>query len=113
MKIAIGINSFKQEVDLEKRETLCLESLRRCRDNNPDVTLYNVIHDQDDIVFDGFKTLKLQQDGRYPYVNKIIDKLAKTDNELIVFLNNDIVLNASFFKQIEKDVESISEIKLE
>jgi hypothetical protein len=106
MKIAIGINSFKQEADLEKRETLCLESLRRCRDKNPDVTLYNVIHDQDDIAFDGFKTLKLQQDGRYPYVNKIIDELAKTDNELIVFLNNDIVLNASFFKQIEKDVES-------
>ena len=72
MKIAIGINSFKQEADLEKREALCLESLRRCRDKNPDVTLYNVIHDQDNIAFDGFETLKLEQDGKFPYVNKII-----------------------------------------
>ena len=52
MKIAIGINSFKQEADLEKRETLCLESLRKCQNKNPDVTLYNVIHNQDDITFD-------------------------------------------------------------
>ena len=44
MKIAIGINSFKQEANLEKREALCLESLRKCRDETPDITLYNVIH---------------------------------------------------------------------
>ena len=56
MKIAIGINSYKQEADLEKREALCLESLRRCRGKNPDVTLYNVIDEQDNISFDGFIT---------------------------------------------------------
>ena len=106
MKIAIGINSYKQEADLENREALCLESLRRCKVKNSDVTLYNVINEQDNISFDGFNTLKVKQDGKLPYVNKIIDKLAGTDNDLIVFLNNDIVLNASFFKQLEDNIES-------
>ena len=106
MKIAIGINSFKQENELEQREVLCLESLRRCSDKNPNVTLYNIIDENDNIEFDNFKTLKVKQDGKLPYVNRLINKLSETDNDLIVFLNNDIVLNASFFKQLEEDIET-------
>ena len=34
MKIAIGINSFRSEKDLNRREELCLESLRKCKDKN-------------------------------------------------------------------------------
>jgi len=106
MKIAIGINSFKQEANLEKREALCIESLRICKEKNSNVTLYNIIEEGDEIDFDGFKTLNVKQDGKLPYVNKLIDQLAKTDNDLIVFLNNDIVLNASFFKQLEENIET-------
>ena len=85
MKIAIGINSFKQEADLEKREALCIESLRICKEKNSNVTLYNIIEEGDEIDFDDFETLNVKQDGKLPYVNKLIDQLAKTDNDLIVF----------------------------
>lgn len=105
MKIAIAINSFKQEKDLNKREKFCLESLRKCKEKNNNVTLYNVINEKDDISFDNFETLKFKQDKKYPYVNDIINAVSKTDNDLIVFLNNDIILNNSFFKQLEDDID--------
>tara|TARA_E500000318_G_scaffold18759_1_gene19573 strand:+ start:3224 stop:3994 length:771 start_codon:yes stop_codon:yes gene_type:complete len=106
MKIAIGINSFKDEKNLSKREQLCLESLRKCKNKNPNVTLYNVISDEDDINFSDFKTLKIPQKGKYPFVNDLLNCLSKTDNDLIVFINNDIILNNTFFKQLEDDIET-------
>jgi len=59
MKIAIGINSFKKENDLNKREKLCLESLRKCKDKNSNVTLYNIINDKDDLFYENFETIKI------------------------------------------------------
>jgi hypothetical protein len=106
MKIAIGINSFKNEKDLNKREELCLESLRKCKNKNNNVTLYNIISDKDDINFNDFETIKIKQEGKYPFVNNLLNALSKTDNDLIVFINNDIVLNNTFFKQLEDDIES-------
>jgi hypothetical protein len=106
MKIAIGINSFKNEKDLNKREELCLESLRKCKNKNNNVTLYNIISDKDDINFNDFETIKIKQEGKYPFVNDLLNALSKTDNDLIVFINNDIVLNNTFFKQLENGIES-------
>ena len=105
MKIGIAINSFKQEKDLNNREKFCIESLRKCKLKNSNVTLYNVINENDDINFDDFETLKIGHDKKYPFVNHIIDAVSETDNELIVFLNNDIILNNSFFKQIEDNID--------
>lgn len=106
MKIAIGINSFKKEKDLNKREKLCLESLRKCKDKNSNVTLYNIIDENDDLNYENFETIKIPQTKKYPFVNDLIDALSKTGNDLIVFLNNDIILNNTFFKQIEDNIET-------
>lgn len=105
MKIAIGVNSFKQEKDLNNREQLCLQSLRKCKEKNNNVKLYNIISSSDDIDLDGFETLKVTQVGKYPFVNKLIDMLSTTDNDLIVFINNDIILNNTFFKQLEDNID--------
>lgn len=105
MKIAIAINSFKQENDLFEREKFCLESLRKCKEKNSNVTLYNVINENDDIEFNGFKTIKIKHDKKYPYINDILNAISNTGNDLIVFLNNDIILNNSFFKQLDEDVD--------
>lgn len=106
MNIAIGINSFKQESELNRREQLCLESLRKCKEINPNVTLYNIIKEEDDIQYDDFITLKVKQEKKYPYINDLVNCLSETDNELIVFLNNDIILNKTFFAQLEEGVET-------
>ena len=106
IKIAIGINSFKQEKDLEKRELLCLESLRRCKEKNPNVTLYNIVNEKDNVNFKDFTTLKIKHPDKYPFVNDLLDSLSNTDSDIIVFLNNDIVLNNTFFKQLEDGIET-------
>lgn len=106
MKIGIGINSHKNFKDLVDREKFCIESLLTCKKKNSNITLYNIISDKDNIEFENFKTLKISQDKKFPYVNKLIDALANTDNDIIIFLNNDIILNNTFFKQLDKDIET-------
>ena len=105
MKIGIAINSFKQEKDFNKREKLCIESLRKCKNKNSNVTLYNVINDKDNIYIEDFETLKFKHEKQFPFANKIIDRVSQTDSDLIVFINNDIILNSTFFKQLDDSID--------
>jgi len=106
MKIGIGISSYKQEKDLLDREKFCLESLRKCKEKIKNVTLYTIINEGDRINYKNFETLEIKQEKKIPYTNQLIDKISETNNDLIVFLNNDIILNSTFFKLIEDDIDT-------
>jgi len=106
MKITIVINGYKQESELLPREKFCLESLKICQEKNKDDSLFLVKNKIDSIQYDNFKTLEIDHATRYPFVNDIIDVLATTDCDLICFLNNDIILNNTFFKLLKPQYET-------
>ena len=56
MKIAIGINGYKQYNDLVQREKLCLESLKICKEKNPNVELFLIKNKQDNITYEKLNT---------------------------------------------------------
>ena len=122
MKIAIGINGFKKYEDLKKRECFCIESLLKIKSKNPNIELYNVCFQEENISYDGFTTLnklivksnelireyfkheglqkeyQLRKDEidnnkkELPSIKEIFDILADTDCDYFLFLNNDIIL---------------------
>ena len=67
MNISIGINSFKQEKDLNRREKLCLESIKKIKETSKhNISLYNISFTDDDITYDDFTSLsklKLSSDN--------------------------------------------------
>jgi len=135
MKIAIGINGFKKYEDLEKRERFCIESLLKIKSKNPNIELYNVCFQDEDISYEGFTTLnkltvksnelikeyfkhdELQKDYQLhkdeidsnkkelPSVKEIFDVLAATDCDYFLFLNNDIILSNRVLKEIDENAE--------
>ena len=106
MKISIGINGFKQEKELTEREKLCLESLRKCNQIFSNIKLFLIKDKKDNIVYKDFDTLEIAHDTKYPLVNKLLDCLSETECDLFVFLNNDIILNSSFFKLLNPCYET-------
>ena len=106
MKIAIGINGYKQYNDLVQREKLCLESLKICKEKNPNVELFLIKNKQDNITYEKFNTLDIEYNTKYPLVNKLFDSLSTTDCDLFIFLNNDIIVNNTLFKLLEKQYET-------
>lgn len=135
MKISIGINGYKQYKDLEKRERFCIESLLKIKNKTPDIKLYNVCFQEENITYEEFTTLnkltiksnelikeyfkheglqkeyQLRKDEidnnkkELPSVKEIFDVLADTDCDYFLFLNNDIILSNRFLKEVEDDVE--------
>jgi hypothetical protein len=58
MNISIGINSFKQEKDLDSREKNCLESIKKVKDlSKHNISLYNISFEEDDIKYKDFESL--------------------------------------------------------
>jgi hypothetical protein len=106
MKISIGINGYKKWEDLENREKFCIESLKICQGKNSNVELFLLKDNNEDISYEGFKTLNIDSKSKYPLVNDLIDALAKTEGDLICILNNDIILNNTFFKHIQPEYET-------
>lgn len=135
MKIAIGINGFKKYENLEKRERFCIESILKIKSKTPNIELYNVCFQDENISYDGFITLNkltiksnelikeyfkhegLQKEYQLrkneidnnkkelPSVKEIFDVLADTDCDYFLFLNNDIILSNRVLKEIEEGVE--------
>lgn len=135
MKIAIGINGFKKYEDLEKRERFCIEGLLKIKSKTPNIDLYNICFQEENISYNNFKTLNkltiksnelikeyFKHDGLQkeyqlrkneidnnervlPSVKEIFDILADTDCDYFLFLNNDIILSNRFLKEIEDGVE--------
>jgi hypothetical protein len=101
MKISIGINQFKHESDLFTREKLCLESLKKCKEKYSNIELYLLKQAADNISYNYLKTLEVYQDQKCPLVNTLLNKLAETDCDVFVLLNNDIVVNYTLFKLID------------
>lgn len=106
MKISIGINGFKNETELLHRERLCLESLKICKTKNNNIELFLIKNKQDNIVYENFNTLEVEHNTKYPLVNKLFDSLSSTDCDLFIFLNNDIIVNNTFFKLLDIKYET-------
>lgn len=135
MKIAIGINGFKKYEDLVKRERFCIESLLKIKSKNPNIQLYNICFNTEDVEYDNFTTLNkltiksntliynyFQHEGlkieynlkkkeidnnqkELPSVKEIFDVLSQTDCDYFLFLNNDIILSDRVLKILEDEVE--------
>lgn len=135
MKISIGVNGYKPEIDLLVREHLCLEALRKIKTTNTQINLYNVIFEDENITYTGFTTLNLlkkksnkiikkyfkdglpkdcphtiesinNNDVELPIIKEIFDTLANTDCDYFVFLNNDIILSNRLLKEIKDSYDS-------
>jgi hypothetical protein len=106
MKISIGINGFKLEQDLLPREKFCLDSLRICKQKYPEINLFLIKNTRDNITYKDFNTIEIEHNTKYPLVNKLLDCLSETSCDLFVFLNNDIILNTSFFKLLDEQYET-------
>lgn len=58
MNISIGINSFKQEKDLDSREKNCLESIKKVKElSKHNISLYNISFEEEDIKYKDFESL--------------------------------------------------------
>jgi len=106
MKISIGINGYKQESDLLPREKFCIDSLKICKQKNNNIELFLIKNKKDDINYEDFSTLEIEHSTRYPFVNDLFDSLEKTDCDLFCFLNNDIILNNTFFKLLDPQYDT-------
>ena len=136
MNISIGINGFKQFKDLKKTERFCIESLLKIKNKLPNINLYNVCFDNENINYDGFTTLNrlqkksnvfikeyFQHEGlkkeydlkkneidnnnrSLPSVKEIFDVLASTNCDYFLFLNNDIIISDRLFKLLDDSFDA-------
>ena len=106
MKIAIAINGYKEEKDLELREHLCLKSLKHLRNKYPkNISLYNI--NAHGLKYKGFRTLHIECTEKFTKVNYLIDVLHKNSNEdVIVLINNDIIVSDELIKQLDGHSET-------
>lgn len=109
MKIAIGINNFKKESDLNNREKMCVESLHKLKKHYSDnILLVNVtFEDETFATLDKFVNLhslknipKDITDKKIPFVNEIFDILAVVKTDYFLFINNDIIVSDRYIKSI-------------
>jgi hypothetical protein len=70
------------------------------------VDLFNV--NNSSIHIDDFKTLHIDHQSRFPFVNQIINTMAdNTDYNLIIFVNSDIIVQPCLLDHITGDYETI------
>lgn len=108
MKIAIGINSFKKEENLNPREKMCIDSLLKLKNLYPGIELVNItFEDETFATLNNFKNIHcLKQipknitNKKIPFVNEIFDNLASLEADYFVFINNDILISNRFIKAI-------------
>lgn len=108
MKIAIGINTFKDESDLNIREKMCVSALhslkRKYRDNLELVNL--TFFDESYKLLEFTNKHCLQQipteitNKKIPFVNEIFDNLAEMGANYFLFVNNDILISDRYIKAI-------------
>ena len=107
MKIAIGINGYKEEESLEIREKLCLESLRKLKMKFPDtVYLYNVC--REGVTYDEFTTIHMEHAEQFTMVNRLLDSLFDTETgcDVISIINNDIIVSDCLIDQLDCSVDT-------
>lgn len=109
MKLVFGINTYKDPDDLNIRQKLCLKALNKLNSENN--TIVNLQFINDSFEYKDFnKTLKLQQSSqdyipdssyKFPIVSEIFNVLSNEDCDYFVFLNDDIIIQKNFLKEIE------------
>lgn len=108
MKIAIGINNFKKEKELNHREKMCVDSLLKIKELYPEIELINLtFEDELFATLNNFKNIHcLKQipkeitNKKIPFVNEIFDNLAAQKADYFIFINNDILISNRFIKAI-------------
>lgn len=119
--IALGINIFGNF----KRQDLCIDSLKRIKEKNENVTLYNIqqagqkspiIHPDFETIYDKGRTAANTVGGctmQMPMVRDFFDALALTGKDWFIFLNSDIILSRKVIRLInETEYDSISVARL-
>ena len=113
MKIAIGINTFKNESDLNNREKMCIDALHKLKRVYQDqIELINLTFTDEKYELTMFTNKHcLQQiptnitNKKIPFVNEIFDNLAETDADYFLFINNDILISNRYIKAIQDNLE--------
>jgi hypothetical protein len=109
VKIAIGINNFKKEVDLNHREKMCIESMHKLKKLFPkNVELINLVFEDEPYAtlkdFNNQPILKNIPKNitnkKIPFVNEIFDKLSNLKTDYFLFVNNDIIISDRYIKTI-------------
>jgi hypothetical protein len=114
MKISIGINGYKSYDKLEKREQLCIDSLLKFKSKRENVELYNICYEHENINYNGFKTIFMPfKNNKLPFVCDILDTLSKTECDIFLFMNNDIVVSNKLYNIFdEHETYAISRMHL-
>ena len=109
MKISIGINTFKNESDLNNREKMCVVALHKLVKLFPNnVEIVNLTFEDETFAnLKGFKNLHcLKQipsnitNKKIPFVNEIFDNLTELNTDYFLFINNDIIVSNRYIKEI-------------
>jgi hypothetical protein len=113
MKIAIGVNTFKNESELNDRERMCISALfhlKRIYQNN--IELINLTFTDEKYEIPTFINKHcLQQiptnitNKKIPFVNEIFDQLAEIGADYFLFINNDILISDRYIKVILNNPE--------
>tara|TARA_R110000822_G_scaffold1158_2_gene5186 strand:+ start:3209 stop:3979 length:771 start_codon:yes stop_codon:yes gene_type:complete len=107
MKISIGINGFKPYDELLDRERFCIDSLIKLVHLNDNITLYNICYEHEDVHYDGFETIFTIGDNTHlPHVNSMIETLALTECDQLLFMNNDIIVSQGLMDVFDDEHES-------
>lgn len=109
MKVALGINNFKKETELNPREKMCIESLLYTQKLYPDtVQLFNLtFFDEPFATIQGFTNLHVLKhipknitNKKIPFVNEIFDILSEQNTDYFLFVNNDIIVSDRYIKTL-------------
>lgn len=108
MKIAIGINIFGEN----KRQTLCIDVLKKLKNKFNGITLYNITFEKDLNKDSNFVHLpylnKTAKDiikgsqSKKPTTKQFFDILSQQEVDYFIFLNSDIILSPKFIDLISK-----------
>ena len=107
MKIALGINTYKNEKDFNNREQMCVDSIRKICKKHSNVLPVSVTYKNEDYILNDFKNIHaLERENinlakkKLPFVNDIFDILASLDCDYFIFINSDVAVSDRFIKAI-------------
>jgi len=131
MKLAIGINIFKQN----KRQNFCIEVLKKLKNKFSNISLYNITFPKEINMDEEFihlpelkqsaKDIINKSNSNKPIAKQFFNILSKQNCDYFVFLNSDIILSPKFIELLLKKeyetycvsrydtlpIESLTEIK--
>jgi hypothetical protein len=110
MKIAIGINTYKNEKDFNNREQMCVDSIREICKKYDTVEAVSVTYKDESFVLDGFLNVHALErtnvdlaKKKLPFVNDIFDILAHLNYDYFIFINSDVAISDRFIKAINQN----------